>query len=144
MPPLCRRQSGRWSKASDGDDPVSDRRTGVAGDRPHGYAQGLRWTGAHGPGEIGAGSTSRSSFCFSRPWGRIAQGALARWARHVPVREAPGARPLHLAVVGGWHGDDHVGAARLPVGRHRLARAATYVATTIGGGNGATDWLIEQ
>lgn len=42
------------------------------------------------------------------------QGSVARRPRHVPLREAAGARTLHLAVTGGWRGDDHAGAAWLP------------------------------
>jgi len=43
----------------------------------------------------------------------------------------PGTWPLHLAIARGRHGHDHAGATRLSVGRHRLARAATHVATAI-------------
>ncbi len=51
----------------------------------------------------------------------------------MPVCEAAGAGALHLAVAGRRHGDDLAGAARLPARRHRLADAATDVATASGG-----------
>ena len=46
--------------------------------------------------------------------------------------EAAGTRPLHLAVAGGWRGDDHAGAAWLSARRDRLADAATHLATASG------------
>ena len=47
--------------------------------------------------------------------------------------QAAGARALHLAVAGGWDGDDHAGAAGIFAGRDRLADAAAHVAADGGG-----------
>ena len=48
----------------------------------------------------------------------------------MPVLQAAGARPLHLADAGGRRGVDLAGAARLHAGRHRLARAAAHLAAS--------------
>jgi hypothetical protein len=45
----------------------------------------------------------------------------------VPVCQAVRARSLHLAVVGGWGGDDYAGAAGIFAGGDRLADAAAHV-----------------
>ena len=72
-------------------------------------------------------------FVFRGRRGVADQGALARRPGHVPVRQAAGARALHLAIAGGWDDDDHAGAAGIFAGRHRLAPAATHVASAGGG-----------
>ena len=48
----------------------------------------------------------------------------------VSICETAGARPVHLAIVGGWLADHHAGAARLFARRDRLADAAAHVAST--------------
>jgi transposase len=50
----------------------------------------------------------------------------------LPVCEAVGAWPLHLAIADRRRRDDLIGTAGLPAGRHRLADAATDVAATSG------------
>src|SRR5215216_2828193 len=47
------------------------------------------------------------------PARRADPGTVARRPGHVPVREAAGARALHLAIFREWSGDDHAGAAWL-------------------------------
>ena len=59
--------------------------------------------------------------------------ALARYPGYMPVREAAGARPLHLALAGRGCGDDHARPARLPPGGDRLAGAAADLAAASGG-----------
>ena len=75
-------------------------------------------------------------FVFRGRRGVADQGAVARRPGHVPVRQAAGARPLHLAIDrprDADDGDDHAGAAGIFAGRHRLAPAAAHVAPASGG-----------
>jgi hypothetical protein len=44
-----------------------------------------------------------------------------------------GTRALSVAVAGRWRRDDYGGTAWVPVGRHRLAHAASDLASTGGG-----------
>jgi len=62
-------------------------------------------------------------FVFPRPARRADQDFVARRPWHVPVRQAAGTRPLHLALCVGRCHHDHGGAARLSAGRYRLADA---------------------
>src|SRR6516162_2504863 len=106
-----------------------ERGAGLAGDRPHRHAQGVRRPGAAGARDAQAQCAQRAPFCVPRSARRADQGALARRAGHVPVRQTAGARALHLAISGGWNGGDHAGTARLSSGRDRLATAAADLAT---------------
>src|SRR5437879_4648234 len=113
---LRRRVSLRWRTRWRGlvDDPDPERRAGVVGDRPHGYAARLRWPGLAGAGDVEAQSAQRTSVRLSGPARRADQGAVARRARDVPVREAIGAWPLPVAIDGsprgrGHDSDDHAG-----------------------------------
>ena len=76
---------------------------------------------------------SGALFAFRGRKCRADQGALARRPGHVPVRQAPGARPLRVATHRRRGGDDHSSAARLSAGGHRLAAAATDHPATGGG-----------
>src|SRR5262245_52341671 len=131
----------RWWAPSRGwrltEEPGADGRAGVAGERAHGHAQGLRVAGPAGAGEAGAGPARRPPVRVPGPARRSHQGDLARRAGRVPVLKAAGARPLHLAHAIGRRRVDLAGAARLHAGRHRLARAEAHFA--------ASDrWLIES
>ena len=80
------------------DDCASGWRAGLAGERPHRHAEGLRRLGAAGAGNAQAQSAQWPSVRVPWPARRTDQGALARWPGHVPVCQATGARPLCLAV----------------------------------------------
>src|SRR5215510_1848397 len=75
-----------------------ERGAGLAGDRPHRHAQGVRRPGAAGARDAQAQCAQRASFCVPRSARWADQGALARRAGHVPVRQTAGARALHLAI----------------------------------------------
>src|SRR3974390_655876 len=116
------------------DDPCSERGTGLVGDRPHRYAQGLRRAGAAGAGDAQAQSAQRPSVRVSWPAWRADQSAMARRPGHVSVRKAAGARPFHLAIDQcerwrGSYGDDYIGTIGVFAGRDRLASAAAHVAS---------------
>ena len=82
-----------WS----GHDPGSERRAGVAGDRPHRYAQGVCEPVVAGAGGAAARSAERSSVLLPRTQRRSFEGDLARRPGRVPVHEAAGAGPLLVA-----------------------------------------------
>src|SRR5260370_11972425 len=113
--------------------PGPERSAGVVGNWAHRHAEGLRRLGAAGTRAAQARSPQWTSIRVSRPPRQPDQGALARWTGHVPVREAPRARSLHLAIVGEWDNCGDAGAARLSARRHRLASAAASVATASSG-----------
>ena len=68
-------------------------------------------------------------FVFRGRRGGLIKGLWHGWPGHVPVCQAAGARAVHLAVSGGWDGDDHASAAWLLAGGDRLAHAAPHLAT---------------
>src|SRR6266849_4102448 len=120
--PMC------WRDADD--DPALEQRAGLAGDRPHGHAQGLRRPGAAGARDVEAQSAQWAPVRVPWPARLSDQGAMARRPGHVPVREAAGARAFHLAIFRERSGDDHAGATGIFAGGNRLADAATHVAST--------------
>lgn len=64
-----------------------------------------------------------------RNWPQRCGTAFVSYSTDVSVLEAAGAWPLPVAIAGGWRGDHHASTARLPARRHRLADAATHVAS---------------
>ena len=100
-----------WTAESD---PGSERRSGLVGGRPYRHAQRISRPVADGLGDAEGRSERRSSVLLSGPPWRSSEDHLARRSGRLPVHDAAGARPLHLAVAGGWDGDDLAGAARLP------------------------------
>src|SRR5258708_38850081 len=137
----CLRRWQRWWRRSGGHDRVSGRRPGVAGDGPHRHEAGLRWPGAPGAGAAQARSAQRAAFRVSRAAWWADEDSVARRPGPVPVRQAAGAWPLHLALGVGGRRHDHGGAAWLSVGRHRLAHATAHVAST---GRGITARPIDS
>src|SRR5215469_9747651 len=141
MPRRClQRSQRRWRRSGD-HDRVSGWRPGVAGAGPYRHEARLRRPGAPGAGAAQARSAQRAAFCFPRPSRRADQDSVARRPGPVPVRQAAGAWPLHLALCSGGRRHDHGGAARLSAGRHRLAHAAAHVAST---GRGITARPIDS
>ncbi len=71
----------------------------------------------------GAAAVLRPRVCFSRTQGRHDQASLVRWRRPLPVCQAIGARPIHLAAGYGRHCLPDPCAAFDAARRHRLAQA---------------------
>jgi hypothetical protein len=123
-----RRRLRCWRKVG-GDDPGRFGGTGVDCDR-------------HAPRDEHAGAVVQEAlkrdprggdlYVFRGKSGKLIK-ILWHDARHVALRQAAGAWPLHLAIGVGRRRGDHAGAARLFARRYRLAPSASQLAT-IGGG----------
>ena len=124
MPKRC----GVFWTRSGPDDSGSERRAGVAGDRPHQHEEGLPGPGVGGAGDAEARSAQWPSVRLQRPPRQPDQGSVARRPGRLPVLEEARARPLHLAVAGQQRDHDHVGPARLYTRRHQLAHATEDLA----------------
>src|SRR6185312_1314546 len=111
------------------DDPDSDWRASVAGDRAHRHAQRVPVSFAAGAGGAEARSAERSSVLLSGTQGRSLEGDLARWPGRVPVHETAGAGPIPVAEPGRRRGYDLVCATRLSSIRNRLAAPAGNLAS---------------
>ncbi|CAA9547362.1 MAG: Mobile element protein, partial [uncultured Thermomicrobiales bacterium] len=107
------------------------RRAGVARDRPHRHAQGLRQPGAAGSGGAQARSLERPPVLLSRPPRRSVEGDLARRTGSMPVHQKAGARALPVAEPGRRGGDDLLRPTRLPALGHRLALSARDLASHV-------------
>src|SRR5262245_10925758 len=94
-------------------------------------AERIRRIGTAGPGDAQAQSAQWSPVRVPWPTRWADQSTVARRPGHVPIRQAAGARALHLAIAGGWD----AGAAWLFARRDRLASAAAHLATGSGGLN---------
>ena len=81
----------------------------------------------------GAESVFRTGVCVSRQARRSDQVALVGWRRAVLVREAPGARTVHLAAGHQWHRVAHASAVVDVAGRDRLAATGTQLRAADGG-----------
>jgi hypothetical protein len=115
-----------------GDDAVSGRRTGVAGDRPHRHAQGLRRAGPDGSGAVEARSTWRALIRFSRPARWVAEGCAcsqSAWNAGASSgrRRSPATNDATAA--------DSVAASTAPVIRSRAPLANSISITPDGAGS---------
>ena len=115
------------------DDPGPERRAGLAGDRPHRHAQGLRRPGAAGAGDAQARSARRTSVRVPRPARRADQGVCGMTARACACYAKRLERGRFI-----WPSpaDGMVTITPAQLGylarRDRLADAATHVATASG------------
>ncbi len=100
---------------------VTDMRRGFVG------LSGMVQTALAGKSVFGAG------VCVSREARRSDQAAVVGWRRAVLVREATGARTIHLAASGERHGFADAGAVVDAAGRHRLAAAGAQLRAADGG-----------
>src|SRR3954467_3462426 len=116
-----------WS--GDDSDPVG--RSGVAGGRAHGLAQGVRQPVAAGSGGTAAGSVGWPPVLLSRPPRRSVEGYLARRPGRVPVHEEARTGPLFVAERSRRRGDDLAGPARLPFIGDRLASSPGNLASDL-------------
>src|SRR5512132_3260442 len=100
-----------WRRPSIADDHGSGGRAGVPGAGRDRYAQGVRRAFAAGAGGAAGGSVLRASVRLSRPARRADQGAVLGRSGSLPVRQAAGAGPVHLAAGARGRGDAEPGAA---------------------------------
>src|SRR5215204_4446275 len=89
-------------------------------------AQGLRQPGGAGADGAREGSFLGSRVLLSRSAGRSVEVVVVGRRRAVPVRQAAGARTLHLAARRAGRGGADAGAAIDAAGRYRLAAAGSY------------------
>jgi transposase len=92
-----RMRCGGCSMCWTGDDRDPRRDAGLPRHGADRYAQGLRRFGGTGAAGAEAGSVLRSPVRLSRPPERPFEGAVLGRTRLLPVRQAAGERPLHLA-----------------------------------------------
>jgi transposase len=71
-------------------------------------------------------------YVFRGKRGDLLKDPLARWARHVALRQTAGARAVPIAVTGRWCGRYYRLSARLHARWYRLAKSATYLAASRG------------
>src|SRR5580698_213725 len=119
----------RGSSRRCADDADAGGRPGLAGDRPHRYAKGLRRAGADRPGDVEARSAFRASVRVPRSARRSDQVPVVGRPGALPVCQAAGAEPVSLAFDRGRGGDDIGRATRLSAVRYRLANAAGNMAS---------------
>src|ERR1700756_3121810 len=99
-------------------DPDPDGGAGVAGDGLHGHAQRISLLGAAGSRSASQGPAGWPFILLSWSARRSFEGDLARWPGGLPVHQAIGTSPFHLAERWRRRGDDLNRTTRLFAIRH--------------------------
>src|ERR1035437_5899704 len=135
----------RWASCSmcwgGDDDPGSERRAGLAGDRIYRHEERLWEPRSSRAGDVEARSLRRRSFYFSRTPRRPRKNRLARRSGRLPIHKKIETGPLHLAFHRRWRCDDQHRSDGLSSRRNRLANAASNLASA---GSWIKLWLFDQ